>query len=111
MARQARRIHRELTPEARARLHDAQERIAAELPELIKRDRMRKAASEEATFSGELRRAIHKSDLTITQIASMCGLSLLELDEFLTGERTLDTEVVDRLVETLKLKLCHSNQS
>lgn len=81
------------------------EQIDQELPDLTRSDQLRKAAAEEDTFSGALRRAIHRHDLSLAQIASQCGISVEELDEFLTGERTVASSVIDRLVEILGCKL------
>lgn len=96
-----RRVTRELTPEEQARLKRQREQVAAELPDLIERDRLRKEASEEATLSGEIRRAIHASPLSLRAIAERIGVTPLLLDEFLTGERTLRSDVLDRLAATL----------
>src|SRR2546427_12915672 len=98
---QARRVTRELTPEEQDRLRRYREQIAAELPDLAERDQMRKEAREEATLSGELRRAIHSSPLSLSTIAERAGISPLALDEFLTGERTLRSDVLDRLAGIL----------
>ena len=98
---QARRITRELTPEEQSRLVRYREQIAAELPDLAARDRMRKEAREEMTLSGELRRAVHDCPLSLTAIAECTGVSPLALDEFLTGERTLRSDVLDRLAHIL----------
>src|SRR5262245_42029620 len=98
---QARRVTRELTPGEQDRLRRYREQIASELPELAERDRMRKEAREEATLSGELRRAIHGSPLSLSMIAERAGISLLALDEFLTGERTLRSDVLDRVAAIL----------
>ena len=65
------------------------------------RDQLRKEAREEATLSGDLRRAIHASPLSLTAIAAQVGISPLLLDEFLTGERTLRSDVMDRLAGVL----------
>ena len=105
MVREARRVYRELTAEEQARLEQAREQIKEELPLLIERQRMAKAAQEEDTFSGELRRRIHNSDILISEIARRCGIGLLELDEFLTGERTLPSNIINQLVEILGCKL------
>ena len=105
MKREARRVYRDLTPEERSRLKRQQEQIEQELPELIQRDQLRKSASEEETPSGALRRAIHKSDLTLRKIAGQVGVTTLQLDEFLTGESTLQSDVIDRLAETVGCKL------
>jgi transcriptional regulator with XRE-family HTH domain len=94
-------VTRELTPEEQNRLRRYREQIASELPDLAERDRMRKEARDEATLSGELRRAIHASPLSLAAIAERAGISPLALDEFLTGERTLRSDVLDRLAGIL----------
>jgi len=99
--RQARRVSRELTPSERERLQKLREQIAEELPEMAARDQLRKEAREEGTLSGELRMAIHASELSLTSIASRVGLAPIVLDEFLTGERTLRSDVLDRLANVL----------
>ncbi len=101
----AKRITRELTLEEQERLKRHRELIAKELPDLVQRDRMRKEAQEEPTLSGELRRAIHTSELSLAAIASQAGMKALVLDEFLTGERTLRSDVMDRLATLLGLRL------
>lgn len=103
--RQPRRIMIKLTKVQQRRLEKMRKQIARELPDLIKRDQMRKDASEETTVSGELRRRIHTSDLSLTKIAERVGITTLLLDKFLTGERTLRSDVVDRLAETLGYQL------
>ncbi len=103
--RQARRIRRDLGPAEQERLKQHQEQIARELPELAARDQMRKEASEEATLSGELRRGIHASALPLATIADRVGITPLVLDDFLTGERTLRSDVMDRLARVLGYQL------
>lgn len=106
--RQPRRLTRKLTKAEEKRLHRHRKLIARELPELIERDQMRKDASDETTLSGELRRTVHASDLSLTEIAKRVGISSLLLDDFLTGERTLRSDVLDRLAETLGFELARS---
>ena len=98
---QAHRVMRELTPEQRERPRRYREQIASELPDLAERDRMRKEAREEVTLSGELRRGVHGSSLSLSTIAERAGISALALDEFLTGERTMRSDVLDRLASIL----------
>lgn len=87
-----------LEPDHQARIEKARAQIAAELPELIAREqRMREAAAED-TFSGELRRAIHGGPRDLLELAAIVGITSLHLSEFLTGERTLRSDVLDRLV-------------
>jgi hypothetical protein len=103
--RQARRVTRELTPAELQRVREHQKQIADELPEMTTRDQMRKEAREEATLSGQLRRAVHASELSLSAIAAQAGVTPLLLDEFLTGERTLRSDVIDRLANALGCQL------
>lgn len=96
---------RDLTPAEQQRLERHRERIAAELPEMAARDQMRKEARDEPTLSGQLRRAVHASELSISAVAAQAGITPLMLDEFLTGERTLRSDVLDRLANVLGCQL------
>ena len=99
------RITRTLSTEKRARLQQNRSLVAGELADLVKRDRMAKEASDEPTLSGELRRAVHASPLSLADIAGRSGISAPMLDEFLTGERTLRSDVLDRLAASLGFAL------
>ena len=79
------------------RLRMLRESIAKELPILIARDQLRKAAREDRSISGAVRDVIHRSDLPLQAIATKAGLSPVEVDEFLTGERTLRSDILDHL--------------
>ena len=103
--RQAKRVSRELTSAEKERLARYREQIVQELPDLTARDQMRKDAREESTLSGELRRAIHASDLSLAEIAAHAGITPIVLDDFLTGERTLRSDVIDRLTSVLGYEL------
>ena len=96
---------RTLTPVQRARLRSYRQQIASELPDLKARDQMRKEAQDEPTLSGELRRAIHASEMSLEKISTRARIPALALDEFLTGERTLRSDVLDRLATSLGLEL------
>jgi ribosome-binding protein aMBF1 (putative translation factor) len=106
---QARRVTRELTPAELQRVRRHQKQIADELPEMTTQGQMRKEAREEATLSGQLRRAIHASELSLATIADQAGISPLLLDEFLTGERTLRSDVIDRLAHALGCQLAEAH--
>jgi hypothetical protein len=103
--RQAKRFTRELTHAEQERLERYRQQIAEELPELQARDQKRKEAREETTLSGELRRAIHGSELSLAEIAAYVGVTPLVLDDFLVGERTLRSDVLDRLAKCLGYEL------
>jgi hypothetical protein len=87
------------------RLAKHRDQIAQELPDLIARDQMRKDAREENTLSGELQSAIHESTLSLAEIAAQAGITPVVLDDFLTGERTLRSDVIDRLTSVLGYEL------
>lgn len=106
--RQAERISTELIPAEKRRLTEYREQIDRELPDLTARDQMRKDARDETTLSGELRRAIHASDLSLAEIAARAGITPVVLDDFLTGERTLRSDVMDCLTSMLDYELHHS---
>ncbi len=59
-------------------------------------ERLEEAASE-PSISGQLRRAIHASGRPVSQIARAVGLESRELGEWLEGERTLRSDILDRL--------------
>ena len=100
-----RRIHGTLTTAQRRRVQRAQQQIAGELPDLIRRNQMRHDARTEKTFSGTLRRAVHVFPLSPIRIAEAAGVSWNDFSNFLTGEGTLSSDAIDRLVKVLKLKL------
>jgi len=105
LQRRATRINRELTPAEQQCLAEYREQIAEELPDLQARDQMRKDARQESTLSGELRRAVHESDFSLAEIAARSGITPTMLDDFLTGERTLRSDVMDRLTIVLGYEL------
>jgi hypothetical protein len=102
---QARRITRGLTAAEEDRLRRHREQVAAELPDLVIRDRMRRQAREEPTLSGELRRAIHASELSLRSLAEQARISPLLLDQFLTGEQAIGSDALDRLANVLGYRL------
>lgn len=70
---------------------------------------MRNDARAEATLSGEIRRAVHSSDMSLTSIAAKAGIPALLLDEFLTGESTLRSDVLDRLAMVLGFSMARAS--
>src|SRR5712692_5921415 len=79
--------------------------IAKELPELIEKDQRLSDAMQERTTSGALRRAIHSSGVLLPDLADRVQIDMDDLDAFLTADRPLNSDVIDRLTQTLKLKL------
>jgi hypothetical protein len=87
------------------RLRRSRALIAKELPELIAKDQRLHDAMKEHTPSGALRRAIHASKLLLPDLADRAETEMDTLDAFLTGDRPLTSDVIDRLATILKLKL------
>jgi hypothetical protein len=99
------RVYITLTPAQKRRLKRVREQIAEELPDLIRRNHLADRAMKEKTLSGALRRAIQEFPLSPSKIAEKAGLTWIELEDFLTGEKPLPSDAIDRLVNVLKLKL------
>ncbi len=98
-----------LTGEQMKQLRKDRALIAKELPDLILKHRRISKAAAERTTSGALRRAIHSSKILLHDLAVRAQTDLETLDTFLTGERPLDSDVIDRLTKVLKLKLESAN--
>jgi hypothetical protein len=96
---------RELTDAERVRLNSLREQIQAELPELVARNQLRAVAREESTLSGALRRAVYESRRPLHQIAREVGIEPKFLDEFLTGERNLLSDVMNRLAKAVGVEI------
>ena len=103
--RKAKRLHVKESPVSARQMQKWRQQIADELPDLIRRDNLADEAMKEKTFSGRLRRAVHGFPLSPMKIAENAGISWEELDDFLTGEKTLPSDAIDRLVKAVKLKL------
>jgi len=73
------------------------QRIAEELPDLAVRDARLQEAAAEDTLCGHLRRAVHRSRRPLRDIAQEAGIASTVLCDFLEGERTLRSDVLDRL--------------
>ena len=105
------RIDKRLNATEQQVLEDRQRQIAGELSDLIASDAQRHHASREPTLSGELRRAVHSSGLSLDQLANRCGIAAATLDRFLTGETTLPSDVIDRLADVLGCRLAQADRS
>ena len=79
--------------------------IAKELPELIEKDQRLSDAMRERTTSGALRRAIHSSKILLPDLADRAQTDMATLAAFLTGDRPLASDIIDRLTKILKLRL------
>ena len=100
-----RRIHGMLTAAQKRRMKKVRGLIAAELPDLIRRNQLAHDAMKEKTFSGSLRTAIHRSRILLPDLAARAEVSMRAIADFLTGEKTLPSDAIDRLVKVVKLKV------
>jgi hypothetical protein len=79
--------------------------IDKELPALAAKHELLCEAAQEPSHSGDLRRAVHASKILLDDLAHRAGTDLNTLDAFLTGDKTLTSDVIDRLTSILQLKL------
>jgi hypothetical protein len=100
-----RKIVAKLSESVMKKLRRSRLLIAKELPELIEKDQRLHDAMQEQTTSGALRRAIHSSKILLPDLADRALTDMDTLDAFLTGERPLTSDIIDRLTKLLKLKL------
>ncbi len=100
-----RRIHGTLSVAQQRRMKKLRALIAEELPELVRRNQLAHTARMEKSLSGVLRRAVHRSPLSPQKIAVKAGVGWADLDDFLTGEKALPSDALDRIARVVKLKL------
>lgn len=103
--RRAKRIFGVLTPAQKRSIARTRKQIAQELPDLLRRNQMMVTARKEKSFSGELRRAIHESKWHLFEIARLIDVEPATIADFLTGEKPLDSDVLDRMMKVLGYKL------
>lgn len=88
---------KKMTADQQARLLRQREQIAAEqFPLQAKLERIHEA-KQEPSLSGQLRLAIHRSGRLPTQLAVEAGITTQQLGDFLSGDRNLRSDVLDRL--------------
>lgn len=99
------RVHIAMTPdqaEEYRRLASAEDTGKEENRDRIQR---RDQAAAEPGFSGDLRRALKACGRPPHDVADDVGIDAELLEDFRAGEATLPTDVVDRLVAVLGLRL------
>jgi hypothetical protein len=100
----------DFTPEQSAEYRELVAREMASKDENIEYVRRWLHASNEAGFSGDLRRAIIATGKPPQDVALDAGLDADLLDRFSTGEAILPSDVIDRLAAHLGLKLVSVGQ-
>jgi hypothetical protein len=69
------------------------------------------AAADEDSFSGFLRRCIHRGGRSITVLARSAGVEPGRLTQFLRGEGELQTGEIDQLLASLGVELIGSGRA
>lgn len=103
--RTARSIHTEFTPEERERWQRAVEEEQKARGDNLARLPRLQAALEEDNISGQLRRAIVAGGITIPQLADQAAVSVEALDDFMAGEKPLDSDSLARVAAILGYEL------
>jgi hypothetical protein len=96
---------RQLTDVERTRLESLRQQVQAELPDIVARNHLRAEARQEPTLSGALRRAVHDSRRPLHHIAREIDIPPEHLDEFLTGERNLLSDAMNRLAKAVGVEV------
>lgn len=96
-----------LPPEEQARLNKLAELADSERPLVAERMRRVDRAAAEATFSGELRRAIHHGPFDLAVLEQRTRIEASRLADFLEGSAELSSSEIDALIRELGLQLVH----
>lgn len=90
---------------SRKRWEQALREVEAERPWIEERGQKLAAAQREPTLSGQLRRAAHKNWRDLDQMVKELGISWEEYSDWLAGEGTLTSDVIDRLAALVGCEL------
>ena len=96
---------RKIPDELLTQMKQDRELVANELSELSRRDARMQEAAAENTLCGHLRHAIHHNRRPLRDLAREAGISTTVLCDFLEGERTLRSDVLDRLTQALGVEV------
>ena len=93
------------TPEQREEWQAVVQQELAGKEENLAHYRKAKAAAERPGFFGDVRRAIFASRRTTDELAGEIGVEPRLLSDFCAGDAELPAAALDRLIETLRLRL------
>lgn len=99
------RVRIDLTPEQQPEYAQAVAEEEASIAAHRERCHKRQQAAQEPGFSGDLRRAINAARRLSRELAAQLGIDVQLLEDFRCRDATLPTDVVDRLVDVLHLRL------
>ena len=100
-----RRVYVQLTPEQKKEYREAVAQEMAGKEANIAHCLKIKTAAEQPGFFGDVRRAILLSRPSIVDLAAAIGVESRVLSDFQAGEAELPASALDRLIETLGLRL------
>lgn len=101
----ARGVWIEFTPEQLEEWRQLVSEVEAGRDQDIAHVRAIEAAAREPGFSGDLRRAIMAARIPSHQFADRIGIPITEFEEFRAGQHVLTSDVIERLIDVLGLKL------
>jgi hypothetical protein len=99
------RVRLSFTPQQKTEWEAALQQELAGREENIAHFRKIRAAAEQPGFFGDVRRAIALSRIPIYELAVEVGVDARLLSDFRAGEADLPAATLDRLIETLGLRL------
>ncbi len=99
------RVTMNFTPQQKAEWEAVVQQELADKEENIANFRKIKAAAEQRGFFGDVRRAIVLSRRPVHELAAEIGVDSTLLSDFRAGEAELPSAALDRLLETLGLRL------
>src|SRR4051794_5292192 len=102
-----RRVFMQFTPDQKKTYREAVEQELAGKEENIAHFRKIKQAAEQPGFFGDVRRAILLSRPSTGDLATAIGVEPRVLSDFQAGDAELPAAALDRLIETLSLRLMH----
>lgn len=96
-----------MPPDIRARWEASLRQVnPAEMDEIFAQST---AAAEEQSFSGFVRRCVHRQAQPLSRVAAAASIELERLAKFLRGSGTLDSSEIDRLLKSLGVELVGSS--
>jgi hypothetical protein len=99
------RVTLNFTPQQKAEWHATVQQELAAKEENIAHVRKIKAAAEQRGFFGDVRRAIALSGRPVHELAIEIGVDWRVLSDFRAGDAELPSAALERLIETLGLRL------
>jgi hypothetical protein len=99
------RVTLSFTPQQKAEWESAAQQELAGKDESIAHSRKIKAAAEQRGYFGDVRRAIILSRRPIQELATDIGVDSALLSDFRAGDADLPPAALDRLLETLGLRV------